>query len=276
MKIAKLLTFLFAFLTITIVNAQQGEIVYRVFDPPLGFVQNVYGPAQILELDFDGDGETDHRFFGEFDDWHEFDVLEVSLNGWETRLVYLDENDPYTFDENDTLIPNAPNGWRRGPNFAYYYFPNLNANGIYHETWGMHIVIDDKNYYGWYHGYGMEGIEQSGGPYLYKIYIDKIAFCTIPDYPLCYGQTSLTDGIEENKATSFAILYPNPTNSQFTITGKDLKQAEVFNALGQCVAMVKGEGEQLTVDISNLPAGVYFVNITDGEGRKCVKKVVKE
>jgi hypothetical protein len=50
----------------------------------------------------------------------------------------------------------------------------------------------------------------------------------------------------------------------------------VFNTLGQSVATAKGEGERLTVDISNLPAGIYFVNITDGEGRKCVKKVVKE
>ena len=260
----------------SIVHAQQGEIIYREFDPPLGLVQDVYGPAQILELDFDGDGVTDHRFYGEDDRWHEFDVMEVSLNGWETRLVNLDENDPYTFDENDTLIPNAPNGWRRGPNFAYYYFPNLNANGIYHETWGMHIVIDDKNYYGWYHGYGMEGRDYSGGPYLYKIYIDKIAFCTIPDYPLCYGQTGLTDGIEENKATSFVTLYPNPATGLVTLKGQDLKSAEVFNTLGQCVATIKGEGEQLKVNISSLPAGVYFVNITDGEGRKCVKKVVKE
>ena len=71
-------------------------------------------------------------------------------------------------------------------------------------------------------------------------------------------------------------LYPNPTIGQVTITGKDLKTAEVFNTIGQCVATIKGEGEQLTLDISNLPAGVYFVNITDGEGRKCVRKVVKE
>ena len=50
----------------------------------------------------------------------------------------------------------------------------------------------------------------------------------------------------------------------------------VINTLGQCVATVKGEGEQLTLDISNLPAGVYFVNITNKDGRKCVRKVLKE
>ena len=73
-----------------------------------------------------------------------------------------------------------------------------------------------------------------------------------------------------------ATLHPNPTNGQVTILGTNLKQAQIINALGQCVATVKGEGEQFTLDISNLPAGVYFVNITDGEGRKCVRKVVKE
>ncbi len=82
--------------------------------------------------------------------------------------------------------------------------------------------------------------------------------------------------VAENDLEQRFEVYPNPTTGQVTIIGQDLKAAEVFNTLGQCVATVKGEGEQLTVDISSLPAGVYFVNITDGEGRKCVKKVVKE
>lgn len=80
----------------------------------------------------------------------------------------------------------------------------------------------------------------------------------------------------EEKGGLVCNLYPNPSTGMVTISGTNLKQAQIINTLGQCVATVKGEGEQLTVDISNLPAGVYFVNITDSEGRKCVKKVVKE
>ncbi|MCR5660358.1 MAG: T9SS type A sorting domain-containing protein [Bacteroidales bacterium] len=81
---------------------------------------------------------------------------------------------------------------------------------------------------------------------------------------------------EQNTPQEFCSLHPNPTTGLVTITGKDLRTAKVINALGQCVATIKGDGEQLTLDISNLPAGIYFVNITDSEGRKCVRKVVKE
>ncbi len=66
------------------------------------------------------------------------------------------------------------------------------------------------------------------------------------------------------------------TTGLVTITGQDLKFAEVFNAFGQQVATATGEGERLTVDLNGLTVGVYFVNITDKEGRKCVQKVVKE
>jgi hypothetical protein len=187
----------------------------------------------------------------------------------------LDENDIFiTFDGSDTLIPNAPNGWIQGPVFAHFYYPN-NSHGIYHETYGIHKVIDGKNYYGWYHCYGMEGRDYPEGPYLFKIYVDKIAFCTIPDYPLRYGQTSIT-GVEENESDVFATIHPNPTLGLVTITGKNLLQAEVINMLGQQVLSVQGKGNELCIDMATMPSGVYFVTISNEEGRKCVRKLVRE
>lgn len=80
----------------------------------------------------------------------------------------------------------------------------------------------------------------------------------------------------ENQEYVFSTLYPNPTDGFITIAGQGLKSAEVFNTLGQQVATATGEGERLNVDLNGLPAGVYFVTITDKDGRKCVRKVVKE
>ncbi len=71
-------------------------------------------------------------------------------------------------------------------------------------------------------------------------------------------------------------VFPNPTTGQVTITGRDLKTAEAFNALGQHVATATNDGDRLTVDLGGLPVGVYFVNVTDEEGQKFVRKVVKE
>ena len=260
-------------------KAQQGEILYREFDPPLEIVQNIYGPSQLLELDFDGDGEADHRYYGESTDnlkWHEWELLEVSLNGWETRLVGLDETDPYTFDESDTIIPNAPNGWRNGSDHAYYYYPNLNSNGIYHETYGMRKVIDGNIYYGWYHGYGTEGRQYSGGPYEFRVYIDKIAFCTVPDYPLRYGQTGLTEGIEETTTTTFATIYPNPTNSVLFVetrgrASQSNQTYRITNIMGQTLLQGQITAETQQINIESLPAGLYCITFA-GETRKFVVK----
>ena len=90
------------------------------------------------------------------------------------------------------------------------------------------------------------------------------------------GQTSLTWNVEENNTIAIATIYPNPTTGLVTITGQDLKSAEVFNTLGQKVATARSEGETMQIDLSELPIGVYFVNITNKEGRKCVRKVGKE
>ena len=84
-------------------------------------------------------------------------------------------------------------------------------------------------------------------------------------------------GVEVPLSYETIGVYPNPTTGLVTVKGKDLKQAEVFNTLGQRVVTAKGEGgETLQIDIADLPAGFYFVNVTDGEGRKCIRKVVKE
>lgn len=106
--------------------------------------------------------------------------------------------------------------------------------------------------------------------------IHDYAFCNIPGYPLRAGQTNLTWGVDENNSNVFATVHPNPTSKIITITGESLKSAIVANIFGQRVAEANGEGNTLRIDLTALPAGIYFVAITDNEGRKCAQKVVKE
>ncbi|MBQ6305276.1 MAG: T9SS type A sorting domain-containing protein [Bacteroidales bacterium] len=89
-----------------------------------------------------------------------------------------------------------------------------------------------------------------------------------------YKMKTSFDGILEKKEN--ALAFPNPTNSMVTITGENLRHAELLNVLGQQVLSVQSKGNELHIDMTALPSGVYFVTVTDEEGRKCVRKVVKE
>ena len=159
-------------------------------------------------------------------------------------------------------------------------FSEKNWVGHYHlDTLVFKSAIrngtEGEYYYGWMEAYSVVTYNYDS----VWFYLARTGYCTIPNYPLRWGQTIFDwEDVEENESTAFATIHPNPTNDivTVTVTGKELKSAEVVNTLGQCVASVKGEGERLAVDLSGLPADIYFVNITDSEGRKCVRKVVKE
>ena len=88
----------------------------------------------------------------------------------------------------------------------------------------------------------------------------------------------LAGGIADEESTSNEItLFPNPTTGQFTIENGQLKieNIEVYDMLGKKQAIFNCQLSAVnSIDISHLPAGVYFVRIqteTSIEIRKVVK-----
>lgn len=79
-----------------------------------------------------------------------------------------------------------------------------------------------------------------------------------------------------NVGESVSVVYPNPTEGQFTVQGEGIRQVEVHNTHGQCILTQLAGGNSLTIDLSGQPAGIYFIKVTDKDGRKCVKKMVKQ
>ena len=91
--------------------------------------------------------------------------------------------------------------------------------------------------------------------------------------------TTEYDGVEEDgpsMGSGTLIIYPNPVSETLHIQCFELEEVQVFNALGQQVLSVQGKGNELSIDMAALPTGVYFVAVTNEDGRKCVRKVVKE
>ena len=285
----KLVFLLMAMISAVCLFAQESEIIYTDYGPDgWSYEFDRMGPDgfDTLQIDLDRDGVADvfYRGWGWYAPAPQMPDIDLRSKYGESQSCfgfreYDNGNGGSLFIEiyDDTILNLS--SWFKWYPFMHGYFENPerpNARYI-----AIRLPHEDGGYcYGWLE-HSIEWIRYPQPGY-YDYYYNGLvsvyrwAYCTIPNYPLRVGQTSFTDDIGENEATAFATLYPNPATGFVAITGKNLMQAQVFNTLGQCVATAKGEGERLTVDISNLPAGVYFVKVTDSEGRKCVRKVVKE
>ncbi len=100
--------------------------------------------------------------------------------------------------------------------------------------------------------------------------------------------TDINSRIESHNKMSYDFnlkSYPNPFNNQFqiTFTVDDMSRysLNIFNILGQRVYHLNGEpkhlGENqmhLNFDTTNLPTGVYFVNLSQGNKQESIKIVL--
>ncbi len=75
--------------------------------------------------------------------------------------------------------------------------------------------------------------------------------------------------------TSNVRLYPNPTSTSLTIEAKDaIENIAIYNVLGQEVISKNPMSNTMTLDVSNLQNGLYFVNTTI-DGKTATTKFIK-
>jgi hypothetical protein len=129
--------------------------------------------------------------------------------------------------------------------------------------------IDGDYYYGWYYMTGI-WVDRT-----IDFSISQAVFCNIPNYPLKAGQTSLFDDSGDN-AEPLVSIHPNPTSGTVSIKADNLTKVEVLNVMGQTVLKSDCSGSNVTIDLTEQPAGIYFLNLTVDKGKMSVKKVMKE
>lgn len=82
-----------------------------------------------------------------------------------------------------------------------------------------------------------------------------------------------------NNTSNEMDIYPNPFSDKLTVEsrGKSIAGVQVFSSSGILLKCDNKliEGKQARLDIRNLPKGVYFLRIIDGDGRSVIKSVIK-
>ena len=83
---------------------------------------------------------------------------------------------------------------------------------------------------------------------------------------------SCSTGINKHNVDNGLLIFPNPTNSLITIQTKkeSLGQISIYNTIGALVYSYNSNNQTHVFDMSNYPAGVYFVHTNGG-----IYKVIK-
>ncbi|WP_367389662.1 lamin tail domain-containing protein [Lewinella sp. LCG006] len=94
--------------------------------------------------------------------------------------------------------------------------------------------------------------------------------------PRYLDDIQIIDATNEPAWAQYVELFPNPTANQLTIRNSVvMEQLSLKNKLGQTLRTWNVSGEQSSIDLAALPAGVYFLQI-QAAGEQLVRRIVKQ
>lgn len=135
---------------------------------------------------------------------------------------------------------------------------DLNLDAEYKPTSASNYIVDqgDNAYY----DIALFGdLDLSGNDRVFNTTIDLGAYE--------YNSTLSVDDISLDENT--VKLYPNPATDVVNIkTNQTIKNVRVFNVNGQKVLDIANQSQ---INISNLPTGMYFLNITTNQSNQTIK-----
>ena len=86
-------------------------------------------------------------------------------------------------------------------------------------------------------------------------------------------QVDLCTGVTELTNNEFSV-FPNPSNGAVTVKNISINSnIELINVLGEVIYKEKMMSDSKTFDFTSLPAGNYYLKLTNPEGKTSVKKV---
>lgn len=93
-----------------------------------------------------------------------------------------------------------------------------------------------------------------------------------------YYPLNLLTGIQNNTTESKISVFPNPTSAliNLRLIDNNITQIDIVNIYGQKVISIKNITQTLTIDISSLSNGIYFIKATSKNGSiYLTEKIIK-
>lgn len=219
--------------------------------------------------------------------WYKIYIVQSGLLGF--NIIPVDSSDDYDWSLfNLTNIPCSDiftnNSLEVSCSFSGYEGitgANLDTNITINNDKPKINVLLGETYYLYISFYGDEDYPtiEEGNPLNQSGYtIDfSISTCSIDS---CLQQVITT--VKEDKFNFSALIYPNPTSQNITLTLNTLKTGQSYNmqlftATGALVNEVSNiKTVENTVDVSTLASGLYYYRVLTTDGKTAAGRFVKE
>lgn len=153
------------------------------------------------------------------------------------------------------------------------------ANTLHRDTFNLEFgcytfkfIDTEGNGIGWWaaqsQGTGSLRIQNVGSP----IQILKTFSADFGSFQQLNFRVQYPVGINDEPLNANVInVYPNPANNLVTIEGMDVLKAEITDASGKLISTYNNPVSD--IDVSKIPAGIYFVKLTNAKMQSVVKKL---
>ncbi len=233
--------------SLSLFSQEDGTIIYTDFEPDSIISPIEWDSSGGSPIDINFDGENDFVFEKSFSSSQLHHTLRI-FTDW--KLKATSENNPKPMTE----YSNWTNELEM-LGFDNFYYIAL-----------RHWIKDVGFCYGWFR------YEYYGD----SIVINDMAYCTIPNYPLKFGQRSFTDDVAEiDGVNSQYELYPNPVDDRLVLKFSDDFKCEyimIYSIDGRMIKLQDADFEN--IDVSTLERGMYLIRIRTEEGKDFVEKIV--
>lgn len=110
--------------------------------------------------------------------------------------------------------------------------------------------------------------------YAWETVNDNSELVYVCDYIFKYGSFEAVPQ-QELPVADVMNVFPNPVQSEMTLSLEGLRRYEIINMNGQTVLEGQAKGKQQTIDVSGLASGLYFVKAYNGKHWSVCKVQVK-
>ncbi|MFN3405288.1 MAG: DNRLRE domain-containing protein [Cytophagaceae bacterium] len=180
-------------------------------------------------------------------------LIKRVTSAWEEYTVTYDTK-PSVTSLNEVELPATTSGTQ---NFTDINVTSLVKDMLTHGNHGFHLSVKNPAYY-------RQMIFASG---------DHSDAGIHPSLKVCFSD--VVSGLGKGANSAMISVAPNPSNGMVKVTSKssDKGQMILYNISGDKILGQEFSGEA-TLNIENLPSGVYYLNIFQGE-RSWSEKIVK-